>query len=784
MQHNDLSASVFGLGQAIDRRPLTVTSDTQLKNTIAVMGKARASCVLPSLKLPLDSVLMNTARASCVLVMEELHLVGVFTESNAVQVIASGRSLEDKVADVVIPAVTLIQSDDCDSQDVFTALSLLRQQQICHLPVLDEQGQLLGIVTPESIYKVLQPADLLRSRYLAEVMTAPVIHAPETTSALHLAQLMAEHQVNCVVIVETSGDGMPVGMVTEHDIVQLQTLELDLSQTLAQSIMSPPLLCYSPSELVLVAPWEMLQQRAQSLVVSSRGDMRTARAEELLGIVTPTSFLQKLDLKEMSSAVERLHLSIDQFKAEKAELSQSDNPDFELPRQASLTKLQDQHEPNRLLNTIALRIRESLNLDEILNTAVVEVRQLLQTDRVLIYRFNPDLSGTVVVESVASGWHPTLGSTVKDTCFGQDYAQSYKEGRIQVTEDIYAAGLSQCHIDILTLFDIRANLVFPIVQGEHLWGLLCAYHCSGPRYWRQLEIDLLRQLATHIAIALQQAELYGQLQAELSERRRVEDALRQSEEETRKALEKEQELSELKSHFVTMTSHEFRTPLSTILYSAELVQRYSHKLSEKEKLQELLQIQATVKRMTQLLDDVLLIGKAEAGKLEFNPKPLDLVQFCSSLVKEMQPSAPYPPDTSNHAITFCTQGQCTNACMDEKLLRHILSNLLSNALKYSPQGGAINFDLICQQGEANFHVQDKGIGIPVADQSQLFNVFHRASNVNTILGTGLGLAIVKKSVDLHGGQVTSASEVGVGTTFKVVIPLYNQILKDDQNSRD
>ncbi len=782
MPHNDLSASPFGLGQAIDRRPLTVTSDTQLKDTIAVMGKARASCVLPSLNLPLDSVLMTTARASCVLVIEELHLVGVFTESDAIQVIASGRNLEDKVADVVMqPAVTLTHSDDCDSQDVFTALSLLRQQQISHLPVLDEQEQLLGIVTPESIYKVLQPADLLQSRCLAEVMTAPVIHAPETTSALNLAQLMA-HQVNCVVIVD--GDGIPVGMVTEYDIVQLQTLELDLSQTLAHSIMSPPLLCFNPSELALVAQWEMLQQRAQSLVVSRKSDLRTARAEELLGIVTPTSFLQKLDLKEMSRAVEQLQLSINQFKAEKAELSQSDNLDFELPRQASLTKLHDQLEPNRLLNTIALRIRESLNLDEILNTAVVEVRQLLQTDRVIIYRFNPDLSGTVVVESVASGWHPTLGSTVKDTCFGKDYAQSYKEGRIQVTEDIYAAGLSQCHIDILTLFDIRANLVFPIVQGEHLWGLLCAYHCSGPRHWRQLEIDLLRQLATHIAIALQQAELYGQLQAELSERRRVEEALRQSEEETRKALEKEQELSELKSHFVTMTSHEFRTPLSTILYSAELIQRYSHKLSEEEKLQELYQIQATVKRMTQLLDDVLLIGKAEAGKLEFNPKPLDIGQFCGSLVKEMQPSTPYPPDKSNHTITFCTQGQCTNACMDEKLLRHILSNLLSNALKYSPQGGAIHFNLICQQGEANFHVQDEGIGIPIADQAQLFNVFHRASNVNTILGTGLGLAIVKKSVDLHGGKVTFTSEVGVGTTFKVTIPIYNHILTDDKNSRD
>lgn len=323
--------------------------------------------------------------------------------------------------------------------------------------------------------------------------------------------------------------------------------------------------------------------------------------------------------------------------------------------------------------------------------------------------------------------------------------------------------------------------MIPILQGEHLWGLLCAYHCSGPRHWRQFEIDLLKQLATHLAIALQQAELYHQVQSELTERKRVEDALRQSEAETRQALAKEQELSELKSHFVTMTSHEFRTPLSTILCSAELIQRYSHKLSEEEKLQELQQIQDTVKRMTQLLDDVLLIGKAEAGRLDFKPTSLDLTPFCQNLVKEMQLSANQPTDGSAHIIAFATQGQCSNACMDEKLLRHILSNLLSNAIKYSPQGGIVHFELICQQGEANFHIQDEGIGIPTVDQAQLFDVFHRARNVETIPGTGLGLAIVKKAVDLHGGQITLKSEVGVGTMFKVSIPLHNRVLIDDQD---
>ena len=171
--------------------------------------------------------------------------------------------------------------------------------------------------------------------------------------------------------------------------------------------------------------------------------------------------------------------------------------------------------------------------------------------------------------------------------------------------------------------------------------------------------------------------------------------------------------------------------------------------------------------MTRLLNDVLLVGKAEAGKLEYNPTLVDLVRFCDDLVGEIQLT------TGNHKIAFCNQGQCSNVYMDEKLLRHILSNLLSNAIKYSPQGGTVHFDLVCDRVAATFKVRDEGIGIPEADQANLFDSFYRASNVGTISGTGLGLAIVKKSVDSHGGTIAVNSEVGVGTTFIVTIPLTN-----------
>lgn len=231
------------------------------------------------------------------------------------------------------------------------------------------------------------------------------------------------------------------------------------------------------------------------------------------------------------------------------------------------------------------------------------------------------------------------------------------------------------------------------------------------------------------------------------------------------ALTKEKELGELKSRFVTMTSHEFRTPLTTILSSTELLQKYSFKWSDEKKLQHFWRIQTAVKHMTELLEDVLLIGKAEAQKLECQTNSLDLRDFCLDLVDEVQIT------TDKHKITFVSSSDRALAQMDEKLLRHIFSNLLINAVKYSPQGGEISFELECNLETAIFHVRDGGIGIPENEQNKLFDSFHRASNVGTISGTGLGLAIVKKSVDLHGGTIGLESEVGVGTTFVVTLPL-------------
>ncbi|MDB9313001.1 PAS domain-containing sensor histidine kinase [Spirulina sp. CS-785/01] len=241
-----------------------------------------------------------------------------------------------------------------------------------------------------------------------------------------------------------------------------------------------------------------------------------------------------------------------------------------------------------------------------------------------------------------------------------------------------------------------------------------------------------------------------------------------AEAEMNKALAKEKELNELKSRFISMTSHEFRNPLSSISMSVELLENFANQWTPEKRDKHLKRIKHCTEHMTNLLEDVLVIGRAEAGKLEFNPVKLDLSYFCRELVEEVQLIA---GDKYHIKLQFLNELQPIN--LDDKLLRHILTNLLSNAIKYSPEQGEIDLK-VSQEGElVQFTVQDHGIGIPVEDQERLFECFHRSKNVGEISGTGLGLSIVKRAVDLHQGEIKVSSEVGVGTCFEVLLPINN-----------
>ena len=235
----------------------------------------------------------------------------------------------------------------------------------------------------------------------------------------------------------------------------------------------------------------------------------------------------------------------------------------------------------------------------------------------------------------------------------------------------------------------------------------------------------------------------------------------------RLALERERELSAIKTRFFSMASHEFRTPLSTVLAAAQLMENSPTIWQDANKRKRNLQrIQNSVKNMVQLLDDILTINRAETGKLEFNPQLLQLETLCRQCVEEMQLSA-----GNKHQIAFDCQQLEIRVSLDEKLMRSIMANLLSNAIKYSPQGGEVRVSLVFLGNQVQVQIQDRGIGIADEDLKQLFEPFHRGQNVRRIPGTGLGLVVVKKCVDLHQGAINIISEPHVGTIVTVTLPL-------------
>ncbi len=237
-------------------------------------------------------------------------------------------------------------------------------------------------------------------------------------------------------------------------------------------------------------------------------------------------------------------------------------------------------------------------------------------------------------------------------------------------------------------------------------------------------------------------------------------ALRREEE-----LKMERELSELKSRFVSMVSHEFRTPLGITMSAVELLRNHLDQLDHAKRQELFDDIFGSTQHMAGLMEQVLLLGRVEAGKLAYRPAPVDLPALCEKLVDESLSAT-----NRRCPIQMNLDRAFPGASADESLLRHILTNLLSNAVKYSPAGVPVELGLRREGGRAVLTVRDRGIGIPEGDLPKLFQAFHRAANVGDIQGTGLGLVIVKRCVDLHGGTIEVQSQPGAGTTFTVRLP--------------
>lgn len=306
------SSHLPSLLEVMNRSPLTASATTSVMEAIRLMSQARGrNCTLLAAEGAVPVDLICSHQNSCVLVTEGQRLLGILTERDIVGLAAAQQDLgQTLVAEVMTrQLVTLTQSP---SQTALTALSLFYQHHIRHLPILNDSGQLLGLVTPDTICQILQPANLLKLQLVEEVMTLDVIQAPATASVLSIAQQMATHRVSCVVITEAAPSEQesesirqrPIGIITERDVVQFQILGIDLAHAQAQAVMSSPVFCLRPQDSLWQAQQELQSRNIRRLVV-------TDESAQLLGIITQTNLVQKLDPIEMLGLLEILQRQVE-----------------------------------------------------------------------------------------------------------------------------------------------------------------------------------------------------------------------------------------------------------------------------------------------------------------------------------------------------------------------------------------------------------------------------------------------------------------------------------------
>lgn len=475
--------------------------------------------------------------------------------------------------------------------------------------------------------------------------------------------------------------------------------------------------------------------------------------------------------------------------------------DITARKQAELA-LQQQLKRERLVNSIQERIRSSLNLEEVMTMAVEEVRHFLSTDRTVIYRFNPDWSGFIAVESVAADTMPILGIDINDSCFREGYISFYQQGNLRAIDNIYTAGISECHINLLRQFEIKANLVVPLLQGENLWGLLIAHHCRSPRHWDSSEIESLKQISVQLTIAIQQSTLFEQAKTEIVERKLAEAALQ-------KAVVAADKANRAKSEFLSSMSHELRTPLNAILGFSQVMVRDSSLHAQHQQHVEI--INRASEHLLSLINDILEMSKIEAGRTQLNESSFNLIELLETLEKMFRLKA----GSKNLQLIFeVADGVPHFVKGDEGKLRQILINLLGNAIKFTETGSVTlqvkmeveeswavetaefgdiptkpadagseqcahgNFDWVeansirpvfLQKSEflrLQFEIEDSGPGIAAEEMNKLFEPFEQTqTGRKSQHGTGLGLPISRKFVQMMGGDITVSSTPDLGSKF-------------------
>ena len=891
------------LEQAIIRSPLTIAASATVADALTLMSVGRQTC---NLLCDIDSetnLQLAHAQNSCILVTEGKKLIGILTERDLVKLCGQNANpetsdqnstqnlLETAIAEVMVyPVQALLE---WEFTDILVAINRFHRYRIRHLPLVNDRGEIVGLLTHESLRQLLRPVDMLRLRQVKEVMITDVIYADSTASVAQIANLMLEQKVSSVVIIEEGDNGLrPMGIVTEGDIVQYLALELALATTSVQLVMSFPVATVRSDETLWTVRELMQERMINHLIVTNTDGI-------MEGIISQSDLLNTLQPTEIYKLVSTLETKMSRLEQEKLELLQSRNKLLESQVQASTFALADS---NNMFRQFAENNRGAIILREFSSGKVVYVspryseiwghssEYLYQNPEVWIQSIHPEdidkvlqlykltvnsgffseeyriirpdgtirwIWGRCFPLKNASGKIEQMAAIAEDISDRKiaEIALKESEQRLRASESLLSAmfersvvgmaitdadgkfirtnpfyqqmvGYSENELQLMRFTDnmlsedIEDNLR---LRSQVLSDESESYQMEKRLFHRNGKMIWVRTTSSKILDEVGQPPLFVGVIEDISDRKQAEKSLASAEIERQQAIDdlyqlnqqletrveqRTQELqytnqqlsvanselaraTRLKDEFLANMSHELRTPLNAVLGMSEgLMTGVFGDLNERQ-MRSLSLIETSGRHLLELINDILDVAKIGAGKLELELSSVAIEYLCKSslnFVKQIANQKNIQLKLSiNHSIKMIT--------VDERRMRQALINLLSNAVKFTPKGGKICLEVKLQEREATeltsersyamiFSIIDTGIGISPEDISNLFQAFVQIdSSLNRqYAGTGLGLTLVKQLVEMHGGCVSVASQVGEGSSFSIVLP-YTESIELDKSDK-
>ncbi len=637
--------------------------------------------------------------------------------------------------------------------------------------------QLLGYSEPEfselTFQDITHPEDLeISGKYLEQVLTADV--SIKSIAKRYLSKNQQWKWVNFSAFLVRDVNHNPlylIATIQNLDNIQVAKNEIKSSETLYKGFFSHSTdglfsLSVLPNNVLI---YDTINTAYEQIIGISKAEITGKHLKELLPTVEERNYRNCINSKQSLSYEHTLNIKgvaytwltilvpIEDDQGNIIKIYGSTR-DITQEKHAIAQQIRQTRYRN-LLRSIALKIRQSLDIGEILQTTVTELQKTIHADRVILFQLFGDHSAKVIKESVSSNFPSMIEQVILDKDCYQIISEKYFEGYVYHWSDINQVELDPCHQQMLQKYQVRANLVLPIFRNgpeitakdysskyhNHLWGLLCVQQCSEPRQWTQDEIELLQHLIEQLNIALSQAEL---LESEVKRRQEL----------ARSNAELER--------FAYVVSHDLQAPLQTISNYVQLLERRYREQLDAKADKYINYIVGGVRRMGTQIEDLLEYSRVGRAKNTFRETDCNVVlqQAISNLQSEI--------DSSN--ATIITDNNLPTLIADSSQLVVLFQNLISNSIKYRRQIPP-HIEIQTQKKETiwQFSVTDNGIGLEPQYTKRIFQIFQRLHTQEEYPGTGIGLAICQKIVERHGGKIWVESQLGYGSVFYFTIPNQN-----------